>query len=97
MVGKMSTFIDLLRQHHQALETQYSVKLSHDMRRAIYPCLCVKRRSSDNHFGPVNIANTMTAHRFPVVIETAYSANKTRRHNGWLDKRKSACLLNISW
>ncbi|PCI61188.1 MAG: IS91 family transposase [Gammaproteobacteria bacterium] len=38
----MSTFIDLLRQHHQALETQYSVKLSHDIRKAIYAMLLCK-------------------------------------------------------
>jgi hypothetical protein len=38
----MSTFIDLLRQHHQALETQYSVKLSPDMHRAIYAMLVCK-------------------------------------------------------
>lgn len=42
MVGKMSTFIDLLHQHHQALETQYSVKLTHDMRNAIYAMLMCK-------------------------------------------------------
>jgi hypothetical protein len=38
----MSTFIDLLRQHHQALETQYSSQLSNDMRRAIYAMLMCK-------------------------------------------------------
>tara|TARA_B110001454_G_scaffold76346_1_gene73931 strand:+ start:275 stop:1336 length:1062 start_codon:yes stop_codon:yes gene_type:complete len=38
----MSTFIDLLRQHHQALETQYSAKLTHDMRKAIYAMLMCK-------------------------------------------------------
>ncbi len=38
----MSTFIELLRQHHQALETQYSVKLSPDMRKAIFAMLRCK-------------------------------------------------------
>ena len=38
----MSTFIDLLRQHHQALETEYSAQLSHDMRHAIYAMLACK-------------------------------------------------------
>lgn len=38
----MSTFIDLLRQHHQALETQYSRDLSPDMRKAIYAMLMCK-------------------------------------------------------
>ena len=38
----MSTFIDLLRQHHQALDTEYSVKLSNDMRKAIYAMLVCK-------------------------------------------------------
>jgi hypothetical protein len=38
----MSTFIDLLRQHHQALETQYSVKLTPDMRHAIFAMLSCK-------------------------------------------------------
>ena len=38
----MSTFIALLRQHHQALETQYSSQLSNDMRRAIYAMLMCK-------------------------------------------------------
>jgi len=42
MVCKISTFIDLLRQHHQALETQYSVKLTNDMRNAIYAMLVCK-------------------------------------------------------
>ena len=42
MVLKMSTFIDLLRQHHQALETQYSSQLSHDMHKAIYAMLSCK-------------------------------------------------------
>nr|WP_157465846.1 hypothetical protein [Colwellia sp. TT2012] len=45
----MSTFIDLLRQHHQALEIQYSAKLSHDMRKAIYAmllCKTVQQRQS---------------------------------------------------
>lgn len=38
----MSTFIALLRQHHQALETQYSRQLSHDMRQAIFAMLSCK-------------------------------------------------------
>lgn len=38
----MSTFIDLLRQHHQALTTEYSVKLTHNMRNAIYAMLSCK-------------------------------------------------------
>ena len=38
----MSTFIDLLHQHHQALETQYSSQLSNDMRKAIYAMLVCK-------------------------------------------------------
>jgi len=38
----MSTFIELLRQHHQALETQYSPQLSNDMRKAIYAMLVCK-------------------------------------------------------
>ena len=38
----MSTFIDLLRQHHQALETQYSSQLSNDIRKAIYAMLMCK-------------------------------------------------------
>ena len=38
----MSTFIALLRQHHQALETQYSSQLSHDMRQAIFAMLSCK-------------------------------------------------------
>lgn len=42
MVLKMSTFIDLLRQHHQALETQYSSQLSPDMHRAIFAMLSCK-------------------------------------------------------
>ena len=42
MVFKMSTFIALLRQHHQALETQYSSQLSHDMRQAIFAMLSCK-------------------------------------------------------
>lgn len=45
----MSTFIDLLRQHHQALDTEYSVKLSNDMRKAIYAmlvCKTAKQRQS---------------------------------------------------
>jgi len=39
---KMSTFIDLLRQNHQALEHQYSSQLSHDMRKAIFSMLSCK-------------------------------------------------------
>jgi hypothetical protein len=42
MVCKMSTFIELLRQHHQALDTQYSSQLSFDMRKAIYAMLTCK-------------------------------------------------------
>ena len=38
----MSTFIDLLRQHHQALVTEYSNQLSNDMRKAIYAMLVCK-------------------------------------------------------
>lgn len=38
----MSTFIALLRQHYQALETQYSYQLSNDMRKAIYAMLMCK-------------------------------------------------------
>lgn len=38
----MSTFIELLRQHHHALETQYSNQLSNDMRNAIYAMLVCK-------------------------------------------------------
>jgi hypothetical protein len=38
----MSTFIELLRQHHQALETEYSSQLSHDMKKAIYAMLTCK-------------------------------------------------------
>ena len=38
----MSTFIELLRQHHQALETQYSSQLSHDMSKAIFAMLKCK-------------------------------------------------------
>ncbi len=38
----MSTFIDLLRQHHQALDTQYSRQLTSDMRNAIYAMLMCK-------------------------------------------------------
>lgn len=38
----MSTFIDLLRQHHQALEIEYSSQLSNDMRKAIYAMLVCK-------------------------------------------------------
>jgi hypothetical protein len=38
----MSTFIDLLCQHHQALETEYSSQLSNDMRKAIYAMLVCK-------------------------------------------------------
>lgn len=42
MVGKMTTFIALPRQHHQALETQYSGKLSNDIRKAIYAMFVCK-------------------------------------------------------
>ena len=35
----MNQFIELLRQHQQAFETQYSNQLSQDMRRAIYAML----------------------------------------------------------
>jgi len=38
----MSTFIDLLRQHHQALETEYSHQLSKCMRHAIFSMLVCK-------------------------------------------------------
>ena len=38
----MSTFIELLRQHHQALEAHYSATLSNDMRKAIYAMLACK-------------------------------------------------------
>ena len=38
----MSTFIALLRQYNQALETQYSSQLSNDMRNAIYAMLTCK-------------------------------------------------------
>jgi hypothetical protein len=38
----MSTFIDLLRQHHHELEGQYGNQLSHDSRRAIYAMLSCK-------------------------------------------------------
>ncbi|MDO7085591.1 transposase [Pseudocolwellia sp. AS88] len=38
----MSTFIDLLRQHHQALDTQYNHQLTSDMRKAIYAMLMCK-------------------------------------------------------
>lgn len=38
----MSTFIHLLRQHHQALETKYSSQLTHDMRNAIFAMLSCK-------------------------------------------------------
>ena len=38
----MSTFIDLLRQHHQALMVEYSSQLSFDMRKAIYAMLKCK-------------------------------------------------------
>ncbi|MBA6292863.1 hypothetical protein H4J58_04850 [Colwellia sp. MB3u-70] len=47
----MSTFIDLLRQHHQALETQYSSQLTQDIRHAIMPYLCAKHRNNGNLFG----------------------------------------------
>lgn len=39
----MSTFIELLSQHHQALETQYSSQLTSSMRQAIYAMLTCKR------------------------------------------------------
>jgi len=39
---KMSTFIELLRQYNQALETQYSSQLSPDMRKAIFAMLSCK-------------------------------------------------------
>lgn len=42
MVGKMSTFIDLLRQHHQALETEFGNQLSYNMRKAIRAMLMCK-------------------------------------------------------
>jgi len=42
MVCKVSTFIALLRLHHQALETQYSTQLTPDERRAIYAMLVCK-------------------------------------------------------
>ena len=38
----MSTFVDLLRQHHQALETEYSRELSPDIRRAMYAMMMCK-------------------------------------------------------
>ena len=38
----MNTFIDLLRQQHQALEVEYSSQLSNDMRKAIYAMLMCK-------------------------------------------------------
>ena len=38
----MSTFIALLRQHHQALNTQYSSQLSPDMRQAMFAMLSYK-------------------------------------------------------
>ena len=38
----MSTFIELLRQHHQNLETEYSAQLSPDMRQAMYAMLRCK-------------------------------------------------------
>lgn len=38
----MSILIDLLRQHHQALEIEYSSDLSNDMRKAIYAMLMCK-------------------------------------------------------
>jgi len=38
----MSTFIDLLRQHHRALEGLHGNQLSHDSRRAIYAMLSCK-------------------------------------------------------
>jgi hypothetical protein len=38
----MSTFIELLRQHHQALETECGNQLSHDMRQAIRAMLMCK-------------------------------------------------------
>ena len=38
----MSTFIELLRQHQQALEAQYGSQLSHDIRKAIYAMLVCK-------------------------------------------------------
>ena len=38
----MSTFIDLLRQHHQALATEYSAKLSNNMHKAIDAMLSCK-------------------------------------------------------
>ncbi|KXO09181.1 transposase [Moritella sp. JT01] len=38
----MSTFIDLLRQHHDEFEWQFGNQLSHDSRRAIYAMLSCK-------------------------------------------------------
>ena len=38
----MSTFIDLLRQHHDEFERQFGNQLSHDSRRAIYAMLSCK-------------------------------------------------------
>jgi hypothetical protein len=38
----MSTFIELLRQYHQVLETEYGNQLSHDMRQAIRAMLMCK-------------------------------------------------------
>lgn len=38
----MSTFIDLLRQHHRALEAKYSSQLSPDIRKAIFAMLSCK-------------------------------------------------------
>ncbi|SGY94456.1 Transposase, partial [Moritella viscosa] len=38
----MSTFIDLLRQHHDEFERQFGNQLSHESRRAIYAMLSCK-------------------------------------------------------
>jgi hypothetical protein len=82
----MSTFIDLLRQHHQALENQYSVKLTPDMRHAILPCFHVKLPSKENPYGLVHLVSIMIAKRFLVAIEIAHDVSKVQRQRGLKDK-----------
>jgi len=93
---KMSTFIELLRQYNQALETQYSSQLSPDMRKAIFAMLSCKTGQQGKSLWACSSCEHHDSQHFLVGIDIAHNANKAQPQRGLKDKNKKAYLLNIS-
>lgn len=91
----MSTFIELLRQHHHALKHHYHAQINGDMHRAIGAMLrCKTERQGRSQWF---CSHCHHDYRFLVVIVIALNANNAPLLTGFSVRSKSGYLFTISW